>query len=84
MPPENDYILVEDSKNMSDDTNTQDSDTNIENNEDSSRTLEAQGIFIEDTSKTGDTPTKHLDDFAQELLDQGGIEIVPSEDEDFV
>ena len=80
MGPSDDYILVEDAKNLTDDSTTKTSDTKQENNEDSARTLEAQGIFIESSTEKSETAPKHLDDFSRELQDIGGIEIVSSEE----
>lgn len=80
MGAQDDYILVEDSKNLSDDATTKESDQKSETNEDSQRTLEAQGIFIESDTTGPDTDPKHLEDLSRELLDQAGIEIVSSEE----
>lgn len=80
MGAENDYIIVVDSKNTGDDPTTKDTDAKQENNEDSQRTLEAQGIFIEQGGTSPDTDPKHLENLTQELLDQGGIEIMSSEE----
>ena len=79
MGPETDYIIVEDAKNLSDDTANKSTDTKPEDNEDSTRTLEAQGIFVEDSATTSDATINHLD-FKKELQEQGGIEIISSEE----
>lgn len=79
MTAQNDYIIVEDSENLDDDKANKNTDTKPENNEDSTRTLEAQGIFIENSGVSGDTNIKHLD-FTKELQEQGGIEIISSEE----
>ncbi len=78
MSTSDEYIIVENSKNLDDDKDG----ATIENENDSERTLEKQGIFIESDSGDGISGEKPLSDFAQELMNEGGIEIMPSGDED--
>lgn len=78
MSTSDEYIIVENSQNLDDDKDT----ATIENENDSERTLEKQGIFIE-TNTDGDfSKEKPLSDFAQELMNEGGIEIVSQNGEE--
>lgn len=76
-----DYILVTGSRNLDD--GTSDSDTNIpeEKESDSLSALEQQGVsIIETTERTAKGEPR--DQLYRELMNEGGIEIIETEEED--
>lgn len=76
----NDYIIITSSQDLNEDQKADEGMTKEE--EDSSRhTLEAQGIFL-DPEDMGPTPTGTHDEFSKQLQEIGGIEIIPTENED--
>lgn len=77
MSTSDEYIIVENSENLDDNT----PNTNTESEDDSTRTLANQGIFIETEDNDGISGDKHLEEFTQELMKEGGIEIVPTDKE---
>lgn len=84
MNPSDNYILVEDSRNLNDDGQGDTSSAQSENSEDSAKTLAAQGIFIESEGVKPEGGVRQLENFTQELLSEGGIEIVPTDDTDII
>lgn len=75
-----DYILVTGSHNLNDDSG--DSDTRApEDDETSLHVLERQGISILD-EKELPIRTEPRDQLSRELMDQGGIEIISSDEEE--
>jgi len=77
----NDYILVTESRNLDD--GSSDSDAPVHQEEDSAslRAFESSGISILN-EKERTTSTEPRDQLSQELMSEGGIEIVSGEDED--
>lgn len=76
-------ILVEDSRNLNDDSLDNTPDAPNESEEDTQNTLNSQGVFIQNTpSEEKETPMNQADQFSKTLLDDEGIEIVRSENED--
>lgn len=84
MSTSDDYIIVTESHNL--DESAEDPDDlslKKEEVEATSRTvMQKQGIFLE-KSKESPAPAKSFDEFSKELLEQSGIEIVPSEEGEF-
>ncbi len=78
MEPNNDYIIVEDSKNLDDDTVGGGDDVKLSSQEASEKTFAEQGITVEMTEKDQSGDLSGFEDFAQELLNEAGIEIMPS------
>lgn len=76
----NSYIIVEESLNLNDDA-PDSSNTGNESADAFGRVMEKQGITIETSENDPSATTKNLADFSRELLDQGGVEIVPNEDD---
>ncbi len=74
-------IIIEESRNLSDDTIEPDNTTQ-ESVDILGRTMKDQGIAIEMDYTGAEATAKNLDTFSRELLDQGGIEIVSSEEEE--
>ncbi len=72
-------IIIEESRNLSDDAIEID-DTTQESVDVLGRTMKDQGIAIEVDYTGAEATAKNLDTFSRELLDQGGIEIVSSEE----
>ncbi|MDD5152877.1 MAG: hypothetical protein PHS95_02690 [Candidatus Pacebacteria bacterium] len=74
------YILIEDSRNLSDDA--ADSNPKIEEPKEApSKTLENNGIFVEESAKD-EEPSSLKNDFSKELMDQTGVEIIPTKDDE--
>ncbi|MEK7460083.1 MAG: hypothetical protein AAB628_00840 [Patescibacteria group bacterium] len=77
------YILIEDSRNLGDDSYNNDDSTTSETEAASEDALKSQGIFIQDTGISADmVSSKPLTEFSKELFDEAGIEIVPSNNKD--
>ena len=73
------YILIEESKNMNDDSSNDEVGTSNENEVDSTNALNSQGIFIQEADTLANpSQTKPLNDFFKEIYDEAGIEIVSS------
>ena len=72
-------LIIEGSRNLGDDAIEPD-DTIKESADVFDSTMQKQGIIIEMGYDGIDAPDKNLDDFSRELLDQGDIEIVSSEE----
>ncbi len=70
-------LIIEGSRNIGDDAIEPD-DTTRESADFFDRTMQKHGIAIDVDDV--DATDKNLDDFSRELLDQGGIEIVSSEE----
>lgn len=77
MSTSDEYIIVENSKNLDDNT----PESTSESEDDSTRTLANQGIFIEAGESSENFGDKPFEDFTQELMKEGGIEIVPTDKE---
>ena len=71
------YILIEDSRNLDEDASEKQGDVHDKSEDASQRTLGQQGIFIKQTALVTETD-EPIEDLSQRLLDQGGIEIIPS------
>ncbi len=72
-------LIIEESRNLGDDAIELDDTTN-ESADLFDHTMQKQGITIEVGYGGVEATAKNLTDFSQELLDQGGIEIVSSEE----
>lgn len=78
----NDYIIITESHDLSDDKGTIDETTTPKEGEESTRRmLEGQGIFLD---QEGDetVSAESSDDFSKKLQELGGIEIIQNEDTD--
>lgn len=84
MSTSDDYIIVTESRNLDESAEGPDELTlKGEEAESASRTvMQKQGIFLEKSKETS-TPAKSLGEFSKELLEEGGIEIVPSDEGEF-
>jgi len=76
----NSYILIEDSRNLDDDAADNNPGTE-EPKEASSKTLEDNGIFVDEKGEDEDTSSLK-NDFSKELMDQTGVEIIPSKEDE--
>lgn len=76
----NDYIIITDSQDLGEDS-VSDNEYRKEPESASRRVLESQGISIlgEDENPV---LTEPRDQFSRELMDEGGVEIVASDDEE--
>ncbi len=72
-------IIIEESHNLGDDA-IEPKDTPMESSVAFDNIMQKQGITIEVNSGDVVTPNKNLKDFSKELLNQGGVEIVSSEE----
>lgn len=81
MSQSDDYIIITKSPDPYDESDLTIETTSQEESEDSIRTLERQGITIihEKQDRPASDPRNQ---FSQELMDEGGIEIVPSDEEE--
>lgn len=81
MSSPNDYIIITESQSA-DDSAVQ-SETTSQEEENAMLTLERQGVSI---LKKEDRPANDepRDQFSRELMDEGGIEIVPNDDSPFL
>lgn len=76
-------ILVEDSRNLNDDSLDNTSDVPNESEEDTQNALNSQGVFIQNTPpEEKEAPLNQMDQFSKTLLDDEGIEIVRSGNEE--
>lgn len=76
-----DYIVVTGSRNLDDGTSDSDGQIHEEGEDASLRALEGQGISIIEREENPGT-SEPRDQFSQELLDEGGIEIIEAEEEE--
>lgn len=81
MATPNDEILITGSRNLDDDTNSTDKNISKETDKASKRTLEKEGIFIENENAPVEK-AKPRDEFSRELEDMSGIEIIPEDSKD--
>ena len=90
MSSSNDYILVTDSRNLDDESSSFDSKTKEEDEASSLYALEGNGVLILSDDKdpqsanTNNDPSasvEPLDRLAQELMDEGDIEIIQEDEE---
>ncbi len=72
-------LIIEESRNIGDDAIEAD-DTTHESSELFDSVMQKQGISIEASYASLDATNKDIADFSRELLAEGGIEIVSSED----
>lgn len=79
MATPNDDIVITGSRNLDDDTNNIDKNAPQESERASIRTMEEQGIFIENEDKQPQR-AKPREEFSRELHDMSGIEIIPNGD----
>lgn len=84
MSTSDDYIIVTESRNLDENVESPDElALKGEEAEDLSRkVMQKQGIFLEQ-DKEQSVSARSLDEFSKELLEESGIEIVPSEDGEF-
>ena len=86
MSSSNDYILVTGSRNLNDGSSDSDASIHEEGDDASLNALEGQGVSILGSMgghlNSEASENAHFDRFTQELMDQGGIEIVQGDDED--
>ena len=80
-PTDDSYILIEDSHNLDEEAAEKQDDVRDKSEAASQRTLGRQGVFIKETAPTTET-VEPIGDLYQRLLDQGGVEIIPSSKED--
>lgn len=84
MSTSDDYIIVTESRNLDESVESPDElALKGDEAEDLSRkAMQKQGIFLEQ-NKEPSVSTKSLDEFSKELLKESGIEIVPSDENEF-
>lgn len=81
-PTDDSYILIEDSHNLDgEDMGEKQGDVHDKSEEASERMLGQQGIYIKSTVLTSET-VEPTEDLFKRLLDQGGIEILPNNEEE--
>ena len=73
------YILIEDSHNLNEDRGEKQGDVRDKSEDASQRTLGQQGVFVKTTAPITET-VEPIEDLYKRLLDQGGIEIIPSKE----
>ena len=82
MPSSKDsYILIEDSRNLDDDVDENNPEKE-EPKEASSKALENSGIFVEEGESEDEDDSSLKNDFSKELMDQTGVEIIPTDDKE--
>lgn len=81
MSKSDDYILITESHNLGDGPILSGTKTNNEDEDTSLRALENQGISIIQKEASAAATVEPRDQFSRELMEEGGIEIIPSDED---